>query len=383
MLRENRSSLLHSSAAIFFVALALSLTLLSGPVFKLTPALLFFPAIALRSRYGGWGAQLLATVLSAFTLQYFFISPVYSFHLEGNDWLRLGAFGLVVAFCNWLWSNSKPSRPDPFATTVAGVPLANSFPPPSNEAKIQFRANVLSQVSDVVIVTDNNFRITYWNQTAENFYGVKAEEAVGKLRREVYDYRWLSPEQEQTTWETLTTLGVWSGEVIHILKSGEEKWVEATVSILNDEQDEQIGYLAVIRDITNRKQTEETLLISDAALQQMPDAIVLTDLQGKIVRWMGKAEQIFGYKASEAMGQPLSFLYQPNLQENMMAQLLESIQKTGTFFGESLCVRKCGLEIPIETTAKTVCDPVGNPLFIVAINRSVIERKEAEKTASN
>lgn len=247
------------------------------------------------------------------------------------------------------------------------------------EEKLKFQATVLSQVSDVVLAVDSNYRIIYWNQAAKNFYQVKAEAAMGRLQSELYQSQWLTPETEQIMADTLNTTGYWSGEVIQTLKSGQEKWVEARISALKDAEKTPIGYLAVIRDITTRKQTEETLLISDAALQQMPDAILLTDLQGTILRWMGKAEQIFGYSAAEAIGQPVNFLHHPEFKEKMTADIVKSIQETGTFFGEISCLKKDGSDIPIETTAKTVFDPTGKPLFLIGINRDITDRKQAER----
>ena len=65
--------------------------------------------------------------------------------------------------------------------------------------------------------------------------------------------------------------------------------------------DGSVNYLvAVIQDITDRKLALSALRLSDEVLKQMPDAVLLTDLQGNIQKWMGKAEQIFGYTASRS-----------------------------------------------------------------------------------
>ncbi|MBD1879142.1 AAA family ATPase [Coleofasciculus sp. FACHB-T130] len=134
----------------------------------------------------------------------------------------------------------------------------------------------------------------------------------------------------------------------------------------------------VVIDITERKQTEESLLISKAALEQMPDAVVLTDLEGNIQRWLGNAEQIFGYTASEAIAKPLNFLHHPDIAATMTAQIIQSIQETGGFCREIPCVRKDGSKVLIETTSKLVYDKAGKPLFLVCINKDISERKQAE-----
>ncbi|NJR40447.1 MAG: GAF domain-containing protein [Leptolyngbyaceae cyanobacterium CSU_1_4] len=110
----------------------------------------------------------------------------------------------------------------------------------------------------------------------------------------------------------------------------------------------------------------------------MPDAILLTDLEGKIQRWLGNAEQIFGYTAAEAIGKSVSFLHHASIEPIMTAEMIQSIEDTGAFCGEVPCQRKDGSEVPIETTAKMVHDKDGNPIFFIGINKDITERKQAE-----
>ncbi|MBE9182125.1 PAS domain S-box protein [Oculatella sp. LEGE 06141] len=245
------------------------------------------------------------------------------------------------------------------------------------QAQLKFHANILAEVSDVVLALDRDLRITYWNRAAERFYQVTADAAIGRLHHEVFQYRWPNPNDEKTAWKALASAKSWSGELIHIKRNGEERYVEATVNLLRQEGALN-GYLAVVRDISDRKRIEEALLISDVALQQMPDAILLMDLEGRIQQWTGKATQIFGYSAEEAIGQSVSFLHQPDVQEIMTAHIIQSIQATGDYLGEVPCQRKDGSFVPIETTAKIVYDTTGHPLFFVSINRDITERKQAE-----
>ena len=144
--------------------------------------------------------------------------------------------------------------------------------------------------------------------------------------------------------------------------------------------DKSIDYLVtIVQDITERKQAEEALRLSDEVLTQMPDAVLVTDLEGNIQKWMGKAEQIFGYTAEEAIGKPATFLHSSDLQSITADRIIKKIQETGTFCGEVTCCRKDGSEVPIETTAKTIYDHSGNPIGFVGIHRDITERKRAEE----
>src|SRR5262249_9015551 len=59
---------------------------------------MFFPAVVLTALYGGYGPALFATVLSTFSLAFFFVPPLHSLKLGADDWIRLMVFaGVAIA----------------------------------------------------------------------------------------------------------------------------------------------------------------------------------------------------------------------------------------------------------------------------------------------
>jgi PAS domain S-box-containing protein len=152
------------------------------------------------------------------------------------------------------------------------------------EAYIQFQANVLSQVNDAVIAIDNEHRITYWNKGAERLYQLTPDQAIGQQLEEITRYRWLKPEDEQAASAALATTGSWQGENIHVKRSGEEIYVESSVSVLKDERGATTGLLAVIRDISEahrqaeqRQRAEEVLRRYERIVSATPDGMALLD----------------------------------------------------------------------------------------------------------
>ncbi|WP_414623560.1 PAS domain S-box protein [Calothrix sp. CCY 0018] len=134
--------------------------------------------------------------------------------------------------------------------------------------QIKFDANILAHISDAVIAIDNEHKIIYVNQRAEEQYNINAAEFVGRSLAEVYEYRWHNPDDKQFAKESLSKNGWWQGENIHTKKNGEVIYVELSVSYLNNHSGEKIGLLTVIRDITQRKQAEEKLRQTEALLQE-------------------------------------------------------------------------------------------------------------------
>ncbi len=137
-----------------------------------------------------------------------------------------------------------------------------------SEAQIKFDANILAHVSDAVIAIDNEHKIIYLNQRAEEQYNINASEFIGRDLGFAYEYRWLNLQDKEIAKENLSAKGWWQGENIHIKKNGERIHVELSVSYLHNDRGEKIGLLAMIRDITQRKQAEEKLRQTEALLQE-------------------------------------------------------------------------------------------------------------------
>ncbi|MGK4007566.1 GAF domain-containing protein [Sorangium sp. So ce1036] len=126
-------------------------------------------------------------------------------------------------------------------------------------------------------------------------------------------------------------------------------------------------------------QTEEATHLSHEVLKQMPEAILVTDLEGNIRYWMGEAESIFGYLSEEIVGKSMALLHRADLREEFTGRILQQIADSRTFVGEIPCVRRDGSEVPIEVTAYAVHDQEGRPLFLVGIHRDITDRKRAEE----
>lgn len=129
----------------------------------------------------------------------------------------------------------------------------------------RFRGEILEQVNDAVIVLDDNNCITYFNLAAGQQYGVSIANILGHHIKEMYQTRWIHPEDEVNATAALAETGHWMGETIHIKRNGEIINAEISLSRLHPNS----GILAVIRDITERKKSEENLRHLNRTLQAL------------------------------------------------------------------------------------------------------------------
>jgi PAS domain S-box-containing protein len=120
----------------------------------------------------------------------------------------------------------------------------------------ELEIDILSQIKDVVICLDEEERLFCWNHAAENLYGVKAEDAMGRNYREFFSTEWIEPIDESDARQSLEKFGYWQGQNIQILSNGDSIYVETSLSVLKGKRGAAVGVLAVIRDITTRKRAE-------------------------------------------------------------------------------------------------------------------------------
>ena len=196
----------------------------------------------------------------------------------------------------------------------------------ADAASDRFRGEVLAQINEAVVAVDNEDRVTYLNPAAERQYGISSSDALGRPLDQLYEYEWPDAAAETSAAESLRRDGFWRGENIHRKRSGDEIYVESTVNVLRDRDDNSVGFLAVVRDITHRKLAEQTLQRKEQELRDFvenasigmhwvgPDGIIL---------WANRAElQMLGYTEEEYVGHHIAqFHAQPAAIDEMLTRL--------------------------------------------------------------
>jgi len=126
------------------------------------------------------------------------------------------------------------------------------------EEHIRYQSDLLQNVSDAIIGCDLNFHITSWNPAAEQIYGWRMQEVIGKPVNDFLQTEYENPKQEQVLGKFLEQ-GAWTGEAIQKRKDGTWLTVLSSVSQVRDSTGKVIGVVAINRDITERKQTEDRI----------------------------------------------------------------------------------------------------------------------------
>lgn len=149
-----------------------------------------------------------------------------------------------------------------------------------DEERLKFQADVLSQVTEAIVAIDNERRVNYWNHGAEELYGFRFYEALNRPLRELIQDDWLAPNTLSEA--ALESPSVWRGENTHRNKRGQQVVVEASVRRLKDASGKPCGYLAVLRDISERRWAEEALSQKEEELRQAQKMEAVGKLAGGV-----------------------------------------------------------------------------------------------------
>ena len=140
------------------------------------------------------------------------------------------------------------------------------------EQQVKYQAMLLAHVSDAIIATDMQYNIQYWNAYAEQQYGWKAEDVIGRPLENFIINDYLGASLDAILLK-IKRDGFWKGEVTQNRRDGVRISVLSTLSIITDDNNQPIGFIAVNRDITERKLAENALKESEQRYQRITEEI--------------------------------------------------------------------------------------------------------------
>ena len=147
--------------------------------------------------------------------------------------------------------------------------------------------------------------------------------------------------------------------------------------------------VAFTREITERKQREESLRKSEdrlrATVEAALDCIIAMDGEGRIVEFNPAAERCFGYRREQVLGKPLADMLIPAAKRDAHREGLARYRRegSGTFVGQRVevtAMRASGVEFPAELAIAEAQG--GEGAVFIGYLRDIAERRSAEEERS-
>jgi PAS domain S-box-containing protein len=136
------------------------------------------------------------------------------------------------------------------------------------ERQLAFQADLLANVNDAIVASDENYKLTAWNAAAERLYGWKAGEVLGRNGLEIISTDFSGADAEKMRAQ-IAESGQWRGEATQRRKEGSRFPVEVSSLVLHDLTGKISGYVSVNHDITRRKQMEQALRASEERFRSL------------------------------------------------------------------------------------------------------------------
>ena len=242
------------------------------------------------------------------------------------------------------------------------------------------RRLIMDSALDAIVGMDTEGKIIIWTPRAEQLFGWREEQVMGKLVADIIVPEELRAAHLQGLKRYLqTNTPVILNKLIEVTaidRTGRRFPIELTVVPIRAE--DSVFFCSFIRDITERHeariQIEKSRKLSDDIIQTLPGLFYLFNRQGKYIRWNKRKETITGYSHDEiAAMHPLEFFSED---KEKVKQHIADCFEHGETVVEAELVTKEGIHIPFYFTGLLVEYEGQECLLCTGIDIS--DRKQAE-----
>jgi len=260
-------------------------------------------------------------------------------------------------------------------------------------SELKFRSLTELSIS-AIILTDGNDKIDLWNGSAENMFGWKAKEVIGKpltiiapeesVKGDKYNFRQILKNKDPKNLnKNMESSGVRNNGEVFPLEISFSSWKVG----------DKLFFCYIVRDITSRRKIEKDLAIKKKKLENLVSNlnifklaldnafvhIVITDKNGFIVYANKATEEITGYDHKEIIGKTPA-LWGKQMPAPFYEDFWQTIKiEKKNYTGEIINKRKNGELYQAEIRVSPVLDEEREVEFFVAIERDITEEREMDK----
>ena len=245
------------------------------------------------------------------------------------------------------------------------------------EEQLKLQSAALEAAANAIVITDFRGTIQWVNQAFTTMTGYSAEEVLGKNPRLLK-----SGKQPQSyyadLWSTVSSGKVWHGELINRRKDGTTYIEEQTITPLAQNVGEAnwTHFVAIKQDITERKQTEKELRLTQFSVEHASDNIFWSNSQGHFVYVNKAACDSLGYSREELLSLSVPDLNPRFRKEEDWSTFWEELKRRGSITFEGQNTTKRGRVFQVEVTANYL--EFDGQEYSFAFVRDITARKLAE-----
>jgi two-component system CheB/CheR fusion protein len=239
----------------------------------------------------------------------------------------------------------------------------------------------LDSALDCIITMDATGCVREFNPASERVFGFTRAEVIGKELAELIIPERIRERHRQGLAHYLKTgEGPLLGKLIEIealRRDGAEILVQLAISAI--EIDGSPVFTAYLRDITERRRAEDANRRLAAIIESFGDAVISKDLNEMITSWNEEAERLFGYKADEIIGKPITTLV-PSERHAEELGIIERLRRGERIVRyDTIGCRKDGTLLDISLAISPIKDESGQVIGASRTARDITERVRNER----
>jgi PAS domain S-box-containing protein len=242
-----------------------------------------------------------------------------------------------------------------------------------NEAHLR---RVLDAIPSPVAYVDKGLRFRYNNRVYDTW--------VGRPHEELYDTHIREALGEKAYAEVLPYAeSALSGREAHFEKEleyadGSRRYVSVSYIPDFDAEGSVRGFVANVQDLTERRRAEGSIRFQAHLLDTVEQAVIATDLEGRIIYWNDYAERLYGWPAAEAVGRSVLEVTPDESEGAQAAEIMSRLAAGQTWSGEFKLRRRDGTSFHALVTDTPIHDEAGRLVGVVGVATDLTERKRSE-----
>ncbi len=244
----------------------------------------------------------------------------------------------------------------------------------------RLRANILNSIQEGVFVLDNDLRYIDWNRAMESMTGLSRDAVLGRGIGEGLP--------ELTSDEVLPKLQsglrgqlVSSDGIPFVLpEPGTERFYWSQYAPLQDSQGTIKGVVGIVTDVSQRRELEREVRESEETLRNvidaMGDALVISDLQGRVWEVNREFTLLTGYSRKEVQGMDFPYPWVPEEDMAHFVQWIAALREKNYLRDFDMTWRpKDGRDVAISINTTLLRSAMGEPVAMLNIARNISERR--------
>jgi PAS domain S-box-containing protein len=249
--------------------------------------------------------------------------------------------------------------------------------------------SVIENILDGMITVDENGVIRSMNPAAEKMFGCRDNEMIG------HNFTRLVPKRYESEHDAKPVVCNWTeimrrtgGSTLALGRTRKHITFPVEMSLSEMIIDQQRLYVAMVRDVTERKRFEQQIAAEKESLavtlRAIGDGVITTDVDGKVIMMNSEAEKLTGWGSKEGIGQPLKSVFDVTVDLAAQAKTQKSgyrseAQSILLNLPENVTLTsRDGNERVIEQVASAIRDSKNEIAGVVLVFRDITARQRAD-----